>query len=282
MRFLILGANGQLGRAFMEALGDRAVGLGKRECDVSNLQDVLDAVSKFRPSVVINCAAYNRVDDAEKDPYSAFKVNHLGPRNVAFACKRYGAFFVHYSTDYVFDGKKETLYTEEDVPNPLNTYGKSKLFGERAVLEELGEAERFLLFRVSWVYGKGKQNFISKLLSWAEGRDRLFVSCDEFSVPTSTRVIVEGTLKSLDAGLFGVYHLVCSGFASRYEWAKKVFVLLNRKVFLRPVHRSFFSLPAERPPFSAMSNELLCSKLSTSFPNWEEELERFLPICLSL
>jgi len=172
-----------------------------------------------KPDIVINCAAYNLVDKAEEDYITAYKTNALGVRNLAYLSNKLNAFFVHYSTDYVFDGTKENgLYTEEDTPNPLNEYGKSKLTGERWIVEE---TENYLLFRVSWVYGRGKQNFIYKLIQWAKNNDYLKIAYDEISVPTSTRTIVEVTLKALDNGLTGLYHLTNSGYASRYEWAKK-------------------------------------------------------------
>ncbi|NPA53343.1 MAG: NAD(P)-dependent oxidoreductase, partial [Aquificae bacterium] len=131
MKYLIFGKNGQLGKEFLKKLDKKAVGIDHNQCDISDLSTVLDIVSKEKPDVIINCAAYNLVDKAEEDFVNAYKTNALGVRNLAYVSKKAGAFLVHYSTDYVFDGKKEdSLYTEEDKPNPINQYGKSKLTGE--------------------------------------------------------------------------------------------------------------------------------------------------------
>ncbi|ADY74007.1 dTDP-4-dehydrorhamnose reductase [Desulfurobacterium thermolithotrophum DSM 11699] len=285
MRYLIFGAKGQLGREFVkwlsgglvESLKGKTVewiGVGREECDISDLNQVLELFESTKPNVVVNCAAYNLVDKAEEDYVSAVKVNSVGVRNLAFACNRYRAFLVHYSTDYVFDGKKENaLYIEDDKPNPLNEYGKSKLIGEEFIKEEI---DNFLILRVSWVYGEGRQNFIYKLLKWAENNDYLKISYDEISVPTSTRTIVDVTLKALKEGLEGLYHLTNSGYASRYEWAKKVFKIKKVNKFIYPVSSEIFNLPAKRPKFSAMSNEKVSQELNIEIPSWEEELVDWL------
>ncbi len=274
MRFLIFGKDGQLGREFLKRLDKKATGLSHSECDISNLEEVKKAIERFKPNIVINCAAYNLVDKAEEDFITTYKTNALGVRNIAYVSKKVGAFFIHYSTDYVFDGKKEDgLYTEEDTPVPLNQYGKSKLTGEKWLQEE---TDRYLLLRVSWVYGEGKQNFIYKLLQWSENSPFLKIAYDEISVPTSTRTIVDITLKALDKGLSGLYHLTNSGYASRYEWAKEVFKIKKMNKFIKPVSSDIFNLPAKRPKFSPMSNKKISKDTNTEIPFWDEELRQFL------
>jgi len=276
MRYLILGANGQLGTEFSRQLSIENcewVGMGKGECDVSDLDQVMRTFDTIKPDIVINCAAYNLVDEAEKRFHDAIKVNGTGARNVASACRRFNAFLVHYSSDYVFDGRKKTFYTEDDEPHPINNYGKSKLLGERSVKEETDD---FLIFRVSWVYGRGKRNFIEKVVSWARGRESIDVSCDEVSVPTSTRTIVKLTLKALRSGLTGLFHLTNSGYASRYEWAKEVILLKGIDVVVHPVPSRTFNLPARRPKFSAMSNRRLAEELNVEIPDWREEVAGWL------
>ncbi len=273
MKYLIIGKDGQLGREFTKKL-DNVVALGHKECDISNLSQVLDVFNSIKPDIVLNCAAYNFVDKAEEDYKEAFKVNALGVRNIAFASRRFNSFVVHYSTDYVFDGKKEDgLYTEEDKPNPLNMYGKSKYVGEEFLKEE---TDKYLIFRVSWVYGEGKQNFMYKLLQWSEKSPFLKIAYDEISVPTSTRTIVEITLKSIEKGLNGLFHLTNSGYASRYEWAKKFFELKGIDKFIKPVSSDIFSLPAKRPKFSPMSNRKISEILGVEINRWDRELEEFL------
>lgn len=273
MKALITGARGQLAREFIRVLSTRNVdflALAKEDLNIVDKGKVLEVFENYKPSVVINCAAYNLVDRAESYPEEAMNVNGFGVANLAFACTKYNAFLVHYSTDYVFDGKKEGLYIEEDPPSPLNEYGKSKVLGERFIREEM---RNYLIFRTSWVYGEGKQNFLYKVQEWAKSQEYLRIACDEFSVPTSTRTIVEVTLKALDMGLTGLFHLVNSGFTSRFEWAREFFRLKGIKKFIYPAYQSDFSLPAKRPRFSAMSNEKISKELGITIRDWKEELE---------
>lgn len=217
MKILITGAKGQLAREFIRQFtqkGTEFVDFSREELDVSDFKAVFKIIKEIKPTIVINCAAYNNVDGAEKEKERAFLVNAIGPYNLSVVCSDIKALLIHFSTDYVFDGTKEGLYTEEDEPNPLNEYGKSKLWGERFIQENM---ENYLIFRTSWVYGEGTQNFLYKLNQWAKNQEYLRIACDEFSVPTSTRTIVEVTLKAIEQGLTGLYHLVNSGYASRFE-----------------------------------------------------------------
>ncbi len=276
MKVLITGKKGQLGTEFQNFLSKNQIdylALSRQELDISELDLVLEVVESFRPSVIINCAAYNLVDRAETEYPQAYRVNALGPRNLAFAAKKVGALLVHYSTDYVFDGAKNIPYKEEDPPGPLNEYGKSKYLGELFVQEETRE---YLLFRVSWVFGPGRQNFIFKLLQWAREQPLLKVSTDEVSVPTWTRTIAEATLKAIEQGLRGLYHLVSAGHASRYEWAQFVLNCLGIEKPIEPVSSSVFNLPARRPKYSVMSSEKLFGILELSAPHWKQSVEEFL------
>jgi len=217
--------------------------------------------------VIINCSAYTQVDLAETEILQAFSTNAIGPYNLAITCREINAKLIHYSTDYVFDGIKKGLYTEEDKPNPLSQYAKSKLLGEELVKQVL---EDYLILRVSWVYGEGSQNFIYKLLQWAKERDVLQIAFNEVSVPTYTGFIVEKTLKALEKGLSGLYHLVPRGYASRYEWAKLALKLFRIEKVLIPVEKEIFNLPARRPDFSAMSCEKIEKALEEEFEEWDE------------
>lgn len=277
MRFLITGAKGQLAREFIkhfEREGLEYTALSREELDITNLNKVMRAFRELKPSVVINCAAYNNVDGAESDFVRAFSVNTVGVYNLALASLETGAFLIHYSTDYVFNGKKEGLYTEEDEPDPLSLYGKSKLMGESLIKDVL--LGKYLLFRVSWVYGEGKQNFIHKLLGWSRDRDVLQVAFNEISVPTYTKFIVENTMKAIEHGLEGLYHLVPEGYASRYEWAKEVFRLMGINKLIKPVQKEIFNLPARRPDFSAMNSKKISRELGRDFPFWNELLFEFI------
>jgi len=277
MKYLITGRNGQLARSFirrLETLCRDCIVPDESSLDITDEKAVSEFVAAAKPGVIINCAAYNLVDKAEAAPMTAFAVNATGPRYLAQAAAKNKAFLVHFGSDYVFDGgKEEGPYTEDDATNPLNEYGKSKLAGERHVLEEL---DRCLILRLSWVFGPGKQNFIYKLAQWAAANEYLRIACDEFSVPTYTGTVVDVTLEALDRGLTGRYHLTNSGFCSRYEWAGLILRSLGIEKFIRPVSMGSFRLPAKRPQFSAMSNVRIASLLGLSIPAWDEGVRSFL------
>jgi len=277
MKYLIIGKHGQLAKEFQRLLsskGEEYIALSHEEADVRDYEKLNRVFEAYKPSVVINCSAYNQVDRAESDYEEAMKVNALGPYNLALLCREYGSFLVHYSTDYVFDGsKREGLYTEADEPNPLNKYGLSKLLGELFAMQTV---HNMLLLRVSWVFGEGIQNFIYKVLSWSKEREVLQVSVDEVSVPTWARRIALVSYEAVNKGLTGLYHLVSSGHASRYEWAKRVLELCHKENLVVPVSGDSFNLPARRPKFSAMSNERISAELGIRLPDWESDLEEYL------
>jgi dTDP-4-dehydrorhamnose reductase len=279
MKFLLIGSLGQLGNEFKHYFQKNNIEFYETNLpnlDVFNLDDVLKIFSNIKPEIVINCSAYNFVDRAEEDRWNPIKVNTIGVKNLAYACEKYDSFLVHFSTDYVFDGEKPTQYTEEDEPNPINFYGLSKYLGEQAISDIL---DSYLIFRVSWLYGYGTQNFIVKFLHWVEDTDIVRIAIDEVSVPTSTFTVVDAVMKSLDEGLCGLYHLTNSGFASRYEWALEIKKNLGLRINIVPVNSEEFHLPARRPKFSAMSNQKISSDLNIEIPSWREELERFLNCC---
>ncbi len=277
MRYLITGKHGQLARAFQQELGRRTADFlapDESAFDITDRAQVFEAVGSSKPDVIINCAAYNLVDKAEQDREKAFSVNATGPGILAAAARKHHAVLVHFGSDYVFDGAKENgLYTEQDPVHPLNVYGESKREGERLVQEG---TDKHLVFRLSWVFGEGKQNFIHKLSEWSRNNAFLKIASDEFSVPTSTHTVVDVTMQALEQGAFGLYHLTNSGYCSRYEWAQYILANLGINKFIRPVSMDSFDLPARRPKFSAMTNEQLCRKLTISIPTWQEAVTLFL------
>jgi dTDP-4-dehydrorhamnose reductase len=277
MKYLITGRSGQLAQSFIRTLEARSIDYSAPEeshLDITDSRIVADAVEAYRPDVIINCAAYNFVDKAEQERNIAFSVNSFGPQNLARAAAKRKAILVHFGSDYVFDGTKEhDLYFENDPTRPLNEYGKSKLAGEQHVLEEL---DRHLVMRLSWVFGRGEQNFIHKLLQWSKSSEWLKIACDEFSVPTSAQTAVDVTLQALEKGVTGLYHLTNSGYCSRYEWARFIFSALKIPKFIRPVTMDTFHLSARRPMFSAMSNKKMSDLLNIRIPTWEEAVKIYL------
>lgn len=275
MKVLLTGAGGQLGKAFGEylvSLNYEVWSFSREELDITNFKKVLEISKNFKPHVIINCAAYNLVDKAEEEFEKAFSVNVLGVQNLAIVAQQCKSFLIHFSTDYVFDGTKGDFYLEEDIPSPINTYGKSKLLGEIAITNIL---ESYLIFRVSWVFGKGKRNFLVKVLDWCQEKEKLYVSCDEFSIPTYVNTIAEVAWKAFDVGLKGLYHLTGPDFCSRLEWAKFFLEKLGIKKKIIPVRAEVFNLPARRPFFSALDSSRLEEALGIRLPSWREEVERF-------
>ena len=274
--YLILGANGQLGKQFAKDLTSRnkpVIAPDEKDCDITSVDTLSRFIDSVKPTIIINCAAYNAVDMAEQQSETAYLINSTAVKNITTLCSQKNIFLVHYSSDYVFDGAKGNLYTENDIPNPLNIYGKSKRLGEEAVLSSNG---KYLLFRTSWVFGNGAQNFIHKMLQWSQKNPVLKLTSDEVSVPTSTIDLVDITLKSIDKGLKGLYHLTSSDYASRYEWGRYIAKKLSLQSTIIPVPMSMFPSPAQRPLFSAMSNQKLQNDLGYSIPDWRDAVDRFI------
>jgi dTDP-4-dehydrorhamnose reductase len=202
---LVTGAGGQLGRA-LATLVPEGLHLGKSDLDITDRVAVLDKVLGHRPEVIINTAAYTRVDAAEADPEAAFAVNAAAVNNLAEATSKSGSLLVQLSTDYVFRGDKQGAYLEDDETGPLSIYGKSKLEGEKAA----SGAERHLILRSSWVFGEG-HNFIRSILNAAASREELAVVDDQRGLPTYARDLAQGLLKLVNAGATGIYHLAGGG-----------------------------------------------------------------------
>lgn len=275
MKYLISGNKGQLGIEFqskLESIDANVMGFDRDEIDIAEKDKLSDIVLGFRPDVIINCAAFNLVDEAELDEGPAYRTNVIGVKNLGELADEINAFLIHFSTDYVFDGTKTEPYTEEDEANPQTKYGRSKLLGEMALSEIF---DNYLLLRTSWLYGKGIQNFVYKFLNWAKSGRELKISSNEVSVPTYTSDLVEFTRHSLKMGLKGTFHLVNSGYCSRYDWASEIAIKFNLNNKLIDVPKESFSLPAKRPDFSALSNSLISGVLDLEIPEWKDGLKRF-------
>lgn len=273
LKILITGSSGQLALEFQEYLERSDIdflALPRSEFDITDHKNIRNIINDYKPTHILNCAAYNLVDDAQDNSRQAFAVNSDAVEILAQESNRIGSFFVHFSTDYVFDGLKEDLYIESDKTNPINEYGKSKLSGELKALE----ADKSLVFRLSWVIGKGKQNFLYKLSQWIKGSKTLRVSADAVSVPSFTFDIVEATMKALKENLKGLYHLSNSGYASRYELAKCFLEFKNKDNILIPVQSDFFRSKAKRPLFTPMSNKKIKTELNIEIPYWKDSLEK--------
>jgi dTDP-4-dehydrorhamnose reductase len=276
MKFLITGAKGQLAREFQKTLNifkHSFIALDKDRLDITNLETVEREITEYSPDIVLNCASYNYVDKAESDFEVAYKVNAIGVKNLAQVCKNKNILLIHYSTDYVFDGEKGDFYTEDDLANPINKYGISKLAGERFLSETTDE---YIIFRLSWVFGEGNKNFLHKLYEWSKNNKILKIVCDQISVPTYTEDIASVTLFAINKGLRGLYHLTNSGYATRYEVARYFIEKLYLENLILPIKSDYFKTPAKRPYFSAMSNNKLSNLLNITIPDWRLGVDRYI------
>ncbi len=212
MSILLLGKDGQVGWELQRALCPlgEVHARSRKETDLSDLDGLRALVARLRPAAIVNAAAYTAVDKAESEPDLAYRVNALAPSALAEAARSYGAWLIHYSTDYVFDGEKDGSYVETDAASPINVYGRTKLQGEEAIL---ASGCRHLIFRTSWVYGAHGANFLKTMLNLAAEREELRVVADQFGAPTGAELIADVTAHALrvvlqgGAGLEGLYHL---------------------------------------------------------------------------
>ncbi|MGA8161971.1 MAG: dTDP-4-dehydrorhamnose reductase, partial [Acidobacteriaceae bacterium] len=231
-RVLILGAAGQVGRELQRSFRDYGtiVAVDRESVDLAVPEQIAELVSRTRPTLILNAAAYTAVDRAESEVEMAMAINAEAPRVLAEESRKLGALLVHYSTDYVFDGTKQGPWTEDDAPQPLNAYGKSKLAGEEAI-RRVGGAS--LVFRTSWIYGPHGKNFLLTMLRLGSERESLSVVDDQFGAPTSsidladaTRTIVEGAVAGRfgsPASWAGLYHMTCAGSTSWCGFAHAIF-----------------------------------------------------------
>ncbi|MHA1222219.1 MAG: dTDP-4-dehydrorhamnose reductase [Candidatus Heimdallarchaeaceae archaeon] len=280
MKILITGANGQLGQDFQKLFTKRNVvffptdvGSDLEDLDITNRNAIIHYVKKNKIDVIINCAAYNDVDNAEREWKIAFKINSEGVKNLALVSKKLNIELIHYSTDFVFDGSKVSPYTIEDIPNPLSQYGKSKALGEQNVMNLL---KKYYLIRTSWVFGMGNVNFVNKVLSWSKKTKELRIVTDQISSPTYTVDLARTTWELINSKVYGLYHITNSGVCSKFEWAKFILKLIGWKGNLLKAKTADFNPIAMRPKFSALDNSRLKEKMGYVLPTWKDATRRFL------
>jgi dTDP-4-dehydrorhamnose reductase len=272
MRILVAGAGGQLAREIIAKAGD-VTAPDEKDLDITDFSIVSELVADTRPDIVINCAAFNDVDGAEENWQKAFLANGIGVKHLALACRKNNAVLMHFSSDYVFDGMSKKPYTIADIPNPINTYGQSKLLGEELIREH---ADRYFLIRTSWVFGDGEFSFPQKLLEWASKKITLRVVDDQVSSPTYTVDLARAALSLARTENYGLYHVTNSGHASKYEWAEFILRKKGWTGTLEPAKSSEFDTPARRPGFSVLDNFPISSAIGEVMPSWQDATERFL------
>jgi len=295
-RIVLLGTNGQLGYELagrLSALGELHT-FDRNGLDLTNTEQIHKTIRTIKPHLIVNAAAYTAVDKAEQEPELARQINTLAPRILAEEAKRCNALLVHYSTDYVFDGRGDLAWTEDQPTAPLNVYGQTKRAGELAIAAT-GCAH--LIFRTSWVYGVHGANFVKTMLRLARERSELSIVDDQIGAPTSAQAITDTSIEILKQGQHafykhfleysGVYHLVCAGETSWYGFAQQIFSEARKygeKLALQdvqPIPASRFPTPASRPMNSRMNTEKIQTRFAVSLPDWQSSLARCFPQILS-
>ncbi len=289
-KILLLGKSGMLGSCFDSALNGVANlelhAFSHEELDVCDFQNLGVKFEEIGPDLVINCTAYTAVDEAEKNRDLAFRMNAEAVEEMAKLCEKFGAILIHFSTDYVFDGKMAEGYTESDQTGPINVYGESKLAGEELLAEKL---KKFYLIRTSWLFGKNGhvqagqgKNFVDTMLKL--GREalkngaELKIVSDQIGSPTYAddlvRSVVANFIEPMKTGnlrAFGIYHLTNSGTCSRYEFAKQIFLIKKMPVAVKSASSTEFPRPAKRPACSTLLNNKI-----DSLRSWKEALAAYL------
>jgi len=281
MKALVFGGNGQLGTDVVEEFRKNELSVdavSHQECNIINFELVGEIIEKRAPDFVINCAAFHKVDGCEKDEAKAMAVNYRAVENMANICKKQKIVFVHISTDYVFDGEKKQPYTEEDMPHPINIYGKSKYEGEKAI-QNIGG--KYFILRVASLYGikaSSKQggNFVETMIKLGTEKDEIKVVTDQYMTPTATMYVARQMIKLINTDFYGIYHCTCGGFCTWYEFAKEIFKLMNINIKLTPITSEQYYVSFKRPKYTVLENAKLKSLNIDIMPPWKEALQKFI------
>jgi dTDP-4-dehydrorhamnose reductase len=282
MKILLTGKTGQVGGELNNILKDigELISVGREQLDLSKISSIEPAVLDIQPDIIINAAAYTAVDKAEEEPDLAMTLNGIAPGVLAGAAKKVGASLIHYSTDYVFDGRSNTPYREEDATCPLSIYGESKLAGEKNIAEA---GVPYLILRTSWVYSLQGKSFLRTIKKLATEKDTLRIVDDQIGAPTWARSIAQATHKIIEKclrdraelSLSGIFHLTCRGQSNWYDFAKEILDLsdASQNTQLLPIPTSEYPTPAVRPLYSLLSNDKLKKAFAFEMPHWHDALK---------
>ena len=290
MKILLIGANGQLGHDLVKSLAQHHVlstARGGTEddsssaaiaLDVTNTNEVRSTLNGFAPEVVVNCAAFHRVDDIEKDASQALAVNAHAAHQLALACREVDAALMHISTDYVFDGAKRAPYVESDLPNPLSAYGASKAAGESLI--RVAWPKHYIvrtcgLYGIAGASGKGG-NFVNTMLRLAGNDKPIKVVGDQMCTPTFTQDLARQLAALIETNAFGTYHITSDGETTWHDFAAEIFRIAKLKPDLQPTTSAEFNAPAKRPSYSVLENRALKSLGIDCMRPWREALAEYL------
>lgn len=292
-KILLTGVNGQVGHALKTKLTEyEVIALSREQLDLTKIHDIRRVVREIKPNVIINPAAYTAVDKAESEPELAFAINATATQILAEEAARLGAALIHFSTDYVYDGTKNTSYVESDEVNPVSVYGKSKLAGETAI-RAVGLP--YLILRTSWVYGAYGKNFLKTILSLAAERDALRIVGDQVGAPTSSESIANAVVQLVDvwkpiqADQTGIYHFTNTGKTSWYGFSCEIVnqynVLMSGKDWpvlktdvknIAAITTADYPTPAARPANSCLNNAKLKQVFEVELPTWQHALQQVM------
>jgi dTDP-4-dehydrorhamnose reductase len=291
-KILLTGVNGQVGHALQPQLvGFDCIGLPRQDLDLTNVDMIRRVIREIKPDIIINPAAYTAVDKAESEPELAYAINAIAPGVIAEEAEKLGSAFIHFSTDYVYDGSKTSAYLELDQVNPVSIYGKSKLAGEEAI-RAVGLPH--LILRTSWVYGAYGKNFLKTIVRLASERESLGIVADQFGAPTASVSIAEGLQLLLQKWLpedehqTGVYHFTNTGSTSWHGFACEIVkqysaierLKVNEKN-IKALTTADYPTPAARPANSCLNHEKLKSTFGFALPSWQEGLKSVMDQMMS-
>lgn len=280
-RILVTGAHGQLGTElnFLSSLLETHsfVFVGSKDLNIADKEALDTFLSKDNYSAIINCAAYTAVDKAESEKETAFSVNATGAGNLAKAAKQVGAKFIHFSTDFIFDGTNSVPYLEGDKTNPLSVYGASKLAGEEQVLANNLDT---IIIRTSWVYSSFGNNFVKTILKLCKERESLNVIYDQMGTPTYARDLAAAVLHIIQQQEWkpGIYNYSNEGVASWYDFAVAIRDIAGLKTKILPIETSQYPTPATRPKYSVLNKKKIKETFGIEIPYWRESLEKCIPL----
>lgn len=294
MKILITGSKGQLGNELQDIIKSgrcdicempervkdyEIIALDVEDLDITNFENVKKVLEEKKPHVVINCAAATNVDGCETNEDLAFKINALGPRNLAIVCEKIGAKLVQVSTDYVFSGQGAKPLTEFDLTEPYSVYGKTKLLGESYVREF---SSKYFIVRTAWLYGRVGKNFVYTMMRLGEEKESLNVVNDQKGNPTNANDLAYHILKLIETEEYGIYHCTGKGECTWYDFAKEIMALSNRKCVINPCTSEEYKTPAKRPEYSSLDNMMLRATVRDEMRDWKEALNSFINEALML
>lgn len=277
MKILITGSNGMLGHDLREVLKDNhdLVLTTSKTLDITDKKQVMDFIGDSKPDIVINSAAYTDVDGCEENRDLAYAVNGEGVRNLALACREVDCALLHVSTDYVFDGTARDPIAEDGEIGPISVYGKSKLEGEKAILEIL---DKYFIVRTAWLYGINGRNFPKTMLELAKNHSEITVVYDEVGTPTYTPDLAYGISQLIETDKYGIYHLTNSGYCSWCEFSRLIFEIAEKDVKVIPVTASEFARPAPRPSYSVLENKNWIDNGFKPLRDYKEAIKEYIEL----